>query len=852
MSDIASKIEAFRRSVSPNLLSQGDFIDWGAVNADIRNVRRQIDVLQAFVDIGDLSTEAVTGLLSEDPQVYQTMLGLIAFNNTGEQVEKWGLPNKVSPNTPRTKWVAEQLLHIGIGQLLEANSRIADQVKIAAIYRDSFRRRFRSGKSLKTRVELLVKRAISKANEQTDVKLALNYSMVSDPPFRRSVDYVVASAGRPIAGIATVFQSQSGGRQQRDLSLTYPTLQSRFSEEGIALILIADGQGLLEASDRTLAAMFEGVKFPMTLDAASNDALVSALLESSNVDRPETPSQAGVNRLIAETLRSSLKVSINQLPLPGDKARLALATYAQAHREQALAIEPSGEVLSWVRSDFVKTARDLKVVFDPCEAILLLAALLPANVSATDAEKPVVFGKMTPPNIQPFSDGLVAAAAADPLQDEVNRELGRRSMEEAPGSPIAVYLTKLPLADGELQSHRNTQVFRPANIVVLSPEMLEKMAGSRAPIDSFIDAVLEQSDLTKISPFILNNATPPRMFYGREAEAATVLGTIATNSVAVLGSRRIGKTSLIRRVQKELTEARFQPFFGDCQTVKTWQDFAEMAQSKWEVTLPSDFRPSHLEQLVKFLAQKGDGPVVIILDEIDALLEWDLTHDDRSVNEAFFRSCRSISQSGAAQFVFSGERRIANRLWDPQSPHWNFCRPLLLTQLQQRDAQQLLIDPIQSMNIRIKDVDSFANIAWQRTSGHPQIVQFLGDRLVRNLDKRENRRDLELGVDEIEMLTNTLEYADHYVETYWGQASSIEKRISQLVVDGADTIAALVPSLPSLGIDASTEQVNAAVRMLQLYGILEETDGALSLRAEWLPHALSIFGPKFSAPAEFS
>lgn len=73
---------------------------------------------------------------------------------------------------------------------------------------------------------------------------------------------------RPVAGVATVFQNQSGGRQQRDLSVTYPNLLERMDEVGMALILIADGQGLKEASDRTLKALFEGVRHPMTLAAA--------------------------------------------------------------------------------------------------------------------------------------------------------------------------------------------------------------------------------------------------------------------------------------------------------------------------------------------------------------------------------------------------------------------------------------------------------------------------------------------------------------------------------------------------------------------------------------------------------
>src|SRR5687767_13698929 len=182
-------------------------------------------------------------------------------------------------------------------------------------------------------------------------------------------------------------------------------------------------------------------------------------------------------------------------------------------------------------------------------------------------------------------------------------------MERAPGSPVAVYLTSRPLDADQIQAHRKTQIFLPTNILVLSPEDLEDMARQRRPIQRLMDALLAQSDLTKVSPYILHNASPARMFYGREREAATVLQTVPTNSVALHGSRRSGKTSLIRRLQEELGKARFQTFFGDCQIVRTWLDFADLARRNWQVDLPAQFRPNHLTDMVAQLGEIGRAHV---------------------------------------------------------------------------------------------------------------------------------------------------------------------------------------------------------------------------------------------------
>ncbi len=247
------------------------------------------------------------------------------------------------------------------------------------------------------------------------------------------------------------------------------------------------------------------------------------------------------------------------------------------------------------------------------------------------------------------------------------RDIGLRSIEDAPGSSVAILLTQLELSGHELEARRKSQAVLPVNVVLVSPTMLVDMAKSASPLAKLVDALLNQSDLTKVSPFILSNPTPSRMFYGRDTDA-TVLGTIATNSVAILGSRRIGKTSLMRRVQSDLEDSNFRPFFGDCQTVRTWQDFATLAHSDWDVVLPPEFEPRHLSDLVKQLGARQDRNVVLLLDEIDQLLDPDRGHSENSVPEAFFRACRSISQAGSAQFVFSGERTIANQSRTPNHP----------------------------------------------------------------------------------------------------------------------------------------------------------------------------------------
>lgn len=839
--DVEEKIRVFRASISSNLLASDDFIDWQVIDQHLASCRPAIQHLQHFLDSGDVTHDGLIQLLRQHPSTYPLLLDLIAFNSSGAQVDKWGLPQLISADQVRTTWVAGQLMHVGIGEILAAGAAVEPLLRVAEVYKDSYRRRFRSAGRLDDRTHRLVVTAMQEANKALEQTVRHNPNALGDAGLRRSLSYILAVGNRPIAGIATVFQNQSGGRQQRDLSVIYPNLQERLDAVGMSLILIADGQGLKEASDRTLTALFEGVRYPMTLSSAEQGALVDAIIDATALEAPKTIERAALEQIILDGLRLRSEVRAEDLPVRADQARLALALFVKSRRTLAFSLGAGGEFVTWANRTWVEHARNLKISFQAGDAIALLTNMLGTAGSENETSPNGTLADLRAPSVQPFAAMLHVTANGEPLTDERARVIAQRSMERAPGSPVAVYLTSRPLDADQIQAHRKTQIFLPTNILVLSPENLEDMARHRRPIERLMDALLAQSDLTKVSPYILNNATPARMFYGREREVATVLQTIPTNSVALLGSRRIGKTSLIRRLQEELDKARFQTFFGDCQTIRTWSDFADLARRNWQVELPAQFRPHHLADMIAQLGRRGEGQVVIILDEIDQLLDWDQHHSMDSVPEAFFRACRSLSQEGAAHFVFSGERRIAKRLWDPQSPHWNFCREVQLTQLDEADATSLLVEPLRAMNIKIVEPAAFEGEAWARTSGHPQIVQFLGDRLVRLLDARSDRRNLTLGADDIVRITETFEFVEHYLSTYWGQATPLERSVSRAIAAGCTTSAEVLAELAELPEQGSDEALFNTLRMLQLYGIIEERDGRLRMRAAWFGEALAHF-----------
>ncbi|HTI00692.1 MAG TPA: hypothetical protein VL752_07080 [Acidisoma sp.] len=278
------RISAFRASISPNLLASDDFIDWQVINRRLGSKKPEILQLQAVIDQGPLTQNALAGMLRRFPSIYPLLLDLVAFNSSDNQVEKWGFPPAVGDEPGRIDWVASQLMHVGVDRILDSGVSVLSLLRVAEVHKDSYRRRFRSAGQLDDRTRRAVMAAVRRANLELMQPTTLNPDALTDASLRRSLAYVLAIGSRPIAGITTAFQNQSGDRQQYDLLTIYPALQERLGAVGMPLILITDGQGLKEALECTLTALFEGVRFPMTLSAAEGGSLVEAIIDAASLE----------------------------------------------------------------------------------------------------------------------------------------------------------------------------------------------------------------------------------------------------------------------------------------------------------------------------------------------------------------------------------------------------------------------------------------------------------------------------------------------------------------------------------------------------------------------------------------
>lgn len=552
---------------------------------------------------------------------------------------------------------------------------------------------------------------------------------------------------------------------------------------------------------------------------------------------------ATLRAAVAAQIWTQPAVLTRRLPAQRRAAEAALAEYALDHPELALRIA-DGRRLEWVERVRMIRAQALKSDFKPASAASLLAESLafveqrPVAHAVADGDAALV-GRLDEDPVLPRE--LYVRASVRHVDMSLLEETARVARQHAAGASIGVLLVPAAAAWLARQSARTAQRTLATSIIILDAERLLRIAGSAAPRQALSREVLQQADLSKTNVFTVRGPTPAAVFYGRGNEQATVTSALKDSSVALLGGRRTGKTSLLKRIEEALREEQWTVKYLDLQQVGEWQSFADAVSQQWNLEAPRAFSAIAIARIidqVREIDDPGDKPLIIMFDEVDGLLDWDLTHAPPTVPEAFFRSCRALSQQGKAQFVLAGERVIAHRLWSPQSPHWNFCRPVRVRQLSRPDSDRLLVEPLKHLNVELLEPDAALDLVWSRTSGHAQIVQQIGKDLVLALNERAPDQRGTLSIKDVGRIVETAKFRTHYVTTYQGQATPLERTLCNLAAGGTLTVEELTAELRHRNFPQPDSLIRDALRMLDLYGIVSTDQDRLSFRAAWLPEAL--------------
>ncbi|NDJ74987.1 MAG: AAA family ATPase [Chloroflexi bacterium] len=373
-------------------------------------------------------------------------------------------------------------------------------------------------------------------------------------------------------------------------------------------------------------------------------------------------------------------------------------------------------------------------------------------------------------------------------------------------------------------------------VLVLDESDIKHLISARLPTNALRDMILEQVSLTTVSPFFTRGPVPEHMFFGREREINEVRSKLRTHSVALIGGRRIGKTSTLQRIQRMLEprESEYVPYYLDCHGATQYRSFFWLINRRWQVDVPQDADPVQFEDVVTVLQQRHPNKgIVILFDEVDSLLTFDRRKENQ---ETLFRTFRSLSNEKRCQYVFSGEKWLMRAITNPYSALFNFSQAVRLEPLPPKVVHHLVADPFEMLNIWVEESEQVIDRIYQISAGHPNIVQMICQAMVEELDDDPQNANL-LNFEHLDKATSRRNLQEEIVGTIWGQMNPLARLITLSWPEGTRwlSITQIEELLKKIGIErVPPERLERTAKDLELYCFVRPRDND---RLELIPMA---------------
>jgi hypothetical protein len=232
------------------------------------------------------------------------------------------------------------------------------------------------------------------------------------------------------------------------------------------------------------------------------------------------------------------------------------------------------------------------------------------------------------------------------------------------------------------------------------------------------------------------------MFFGREAMARELRRP--QGSCLVYGGRQLGKSALLRHVQREFNQPKQEQYalvediktVGDSQsgqpTDAIWrkirEGFVRLGLMKRTTDKPDEIRRSVRQAMM----QSQRRFVLMMFDEADNFLDADAADGFRVVTEL-----RTLMMATDRRFkvVFAGLQNVQRFQGIPNQPLAHFGRPIPVGPLEPKAAQELVREPFEALGYRFTEDATVLRIL-SYTNYHAGLIQLFCQELLVRLHAR--------------------------------------------------------------------------------------------------------------------
>jgi hypothetical protein len=362
------------------------------------------------------------------------------------------------------------------------------------------------------------------------------------------------------------------------------------------------------------------------------------------------------------------------------------------------------------------------------------------------------------------------------------------------------------------------------NLVIIGAEEQEQVRLSRRPSGELLDLISAQIPISNLAPYETRAPVTGSRFFGREYEISRIIGNPDTNH-AILGIRRIGKTSLLREVERILKEDdkdASHVIYLECSDLLTTDDYIREVVRKLN---PRELPRLHLQKYIFFfpdflerMSRAAKKKLIFLLDEVDNLVimqrgSWEL-----------FTMLRASANKGACQYIIAGFREAMREQYLLDSPFYNFAQEIRLTEFARRQAHELVVTPMENLRVRLKSKDQVVNRIYDETAGHPNLIQYYCMILLRELDRTGRR---EIGPENLIDVYADEGFKSHLLTSFMANTENREKALVYAILSHTPegpsrgfSQSFMDASLRKRGIVLPQDEIDKACNVLTLAGVL--------------------------------
>jgi len=314
-----------------------------------------------------------------------------------------------------------------------------------------------------------------------------------------------------------------------------------------------------------------------------------------------------------------------------------------------------------------------------------------------------------------------------------------------------------------------------ADIATLDGAVLAATALDAQPTQRFLDALIPQIDIAALSPF--QTAGPVReTFWGREAECQRILGYVLRREgkgCAVIGPRRIGKTSLLLRVQDELRQdPTVEVQFLDASPYG--QDLGSMLRAVVQelgIDHGATDSAEFISAIRKHLKANPRRRLALFIDEVDALA----VPGPHGLSPLPDTLRTLITEPGVA-VVLAGYRVLYDQMKDFGSALFNLLEPIELGRLEEPAAIALVADNLR--HIYGIDGDLVRELV-TRTGLYPNLIQYACTHLIAHKARTRSRS---IRRDDIQAVLQSRDLFDHMAGFYLANLDEVTRAALFLLI----------------------------------------------------------------------